>query len=211
VPVADPCPMIAGCNYLANNPPAAGSGCTSETFTGVATATVTPGCYSSLTVTGGTNLVFSGGNYVFNSIIVNGTTNVTFDPGLYVFNGTTTINGESSVTGSGVTLYVTANGTPPTFNGISSLSLSPPTSGNYDGVLYYQVPSNTQSPIFNGVSMTISGLIYAPGATDAVFNGTSGHYLLIVVGAATFNGSSAYDLASPPPNASLTHTSVLSQ
>jgi Putative Flp pilus-assembly TadE/G-like len=211
VAVANPCPTITGCNYLANNPPAAGTGCISQTYTGEATATVAPGCYSSLTVVGGTNLVFSGGTYVFNSIDIDGTTNVSFGSGLYVFNGSTTFNGESSVSGSGVTLYVTADGTPPVFNGISSLTLSPPTSGNYDGVLYYQVPSNTQSPTFNGVSMTISGLIYAPGATDAVFNGTSGHYLVIVVGAATFNGSAAYDIASPPPNGSLTHTAVLGQ
>jgi len=54
-------------------------------------------------------------------------------------------------------------------------------------------------------------MIYAPGATAAIFNGTSGGYLVIVVGAATFNGSAAYDLASPPPNESIIQKAVLAQ
>ena len=97
-----------------------------------------------------------------------------------------------------MTFYVTANGTPPNFNGVSSANFTPPTSGNYTGVLYYQVPSNTQSPNFNGANVSFSGLVYAPGATSVNFNGASGGYLVLVVGAANFNGSSAYDFGQPP-------------
>lgn len=187
--VGDPCPEITGCNYVASNPLSA-SGCTSATFNGQATANIPAGCY--------------------NSLIINGCTNVNFS-GQYVFNGTTIINGATNVTGSNVTMYVTAGGTPPTFNGIPNVSLSAPTTGNYAGVLYYQVPSNTQSPIFNGNTQSLSGLIYAPGATNVIFNGTSGGYLVIVVGAATFNGSNAYDFASPPPNGSIVKQEVLGE
>lgn len=193
LPVQDPCPEIAGCNYLTKNAPnlSASSGCVSRTYNGLVTASLSPGCY--------------------NSLIVNGCANVVFNAGTYIFNGTTVINGEQNVTGSGVTLYVTANGSAPTFNGISSLSLSAPSSGNNAGVLFYEVPTGTQNPVFNGTTQNISGLIYAPGANDAIFNGTSGSYLVIVVGAATFNGSSAYDVASPPPNGSLIQRAVLAQ
>ncbi|MFZ0574028.1 MAG: Tad domain-containing protein [Candidatus Cybelea sp.] len=190
LPVADPCPEISGCASLTNNPPAS-TGCSSPTYNGTPTVNLQPGCFS--------------------SIIVNGCTTVNFAPGTYVFTGTTIINGETNVTGSGVTLYVTASGTPPTFNGIPNVSLSPPTSGSDEGVLYYQVPANTQNPIFNGTSQNLSGLIYAPGATHATFNGTGGGYLVMVLGAATFNGSSAYDFATPPPDQALIKQAVLGE
>src|ERR1700722_16310488 len=177
LPAVDPCPEISGCASLTNDPPAA-TGCVSAVYNGSPTVNLHPACFSSITI--------------------NGCPNVNFSPGTYIFNGTTIINGETNVTGSGVTLYVTPSGAPPTFNGIPNMSLSPPTSGSYDGVLYYQSPSNTQSPIFNGTSQNLSGLVYAPGATRAIFNGTSGGYLVMVLGAATFNGSSAYDIGTPP-------------
>ncbi len=187
--LADPCPEITGCAYQAANPPPATS-CKSLNDNGLSNITIQPGCYSSFTL--------------------NGCSNVTFAPGQYVFNGSTDINGTNGITGDGVTFYVTASGTPPTFNG-AGVNLSAPTTGPNTGVLYYQVPSNTNSPDFNGSSMKLSGLIYAPGATRVTFNGTNGGYLLIVVGAATFNGSAAYDLATPPPGQSLIKQAVLAQ
>ena len=186
LPVADPCPEIAGCAYLAANPPSTSS-CPAKTVNG-GSATLMQGCYG--------NLVLNGAS-------------VTLDPGTYVFNGSTLFNG-STITGSGVTIYVTANGTPPDFNG-NTVNLSPPTSGNENGVLYYQVPSNTAAPTFNGSSGSLAGLIYAPGALNAVFNGTSGSYLVLVFGSTIFNGASAYDFAGPPTGGSLIRTAVLVQ
>ena len=188
-PVSDPCPEIAGCAYLTANPPPTTS-CISKTYTGGTTLDLPNGCYSSLTITGVTNVVLSGE---------------------YVFNGSTTFNGLTSVTGTDVTLYVTGTGTPPTFNGIADLALSPPTTGPYPGVLYYQVSTNAAAPTFNGLSTSINGLIYAPDATGVVFNGTSGGYLVIVAGSASFNGSVAFDLATPPPGGSLVKEVVVAQ
>jgi hypothetical protein len=188
--VADPCPEIPGCAYIAANPPPAAN-CTAYSKVGVNNLTVQPGCYSSFTIDGGTN--------------------ITFAPGTYEFTGSTLINGVTGLTGSGVTLYVAAGGEPPTFNGDSNVTLSAPSSGNYVGVLYYQVPSNTSTPLFNGTGMELSGLVYAPGATGVTFNGTNGGYLVVVVGSALFNGSAAYDLATPPPNGSLIKSVVLGE
>ncbi len=187
--VADPCQEITGCAYIAANPPPA-TNCTSYNKS-ASNLTVEPGCYSSFTQNGGSN--------------------ITLAPGTYVFTGSTLFNGVTNVTGSGVTLYVAAGGTPPTFNGCTNVTLSAPTTGNDAGVLYYQVPSNSGNPLFNGTGMQLSGLVYAPSATGATFNGTNGGYLVVVVGAATFNGSSAYNLASPPPNGSLIKSAVLGQ
>jgi len=77
------------------------------------------------------------------------------------------------------------------------VTLSPPTSGSENGVLYYQAPANTGSPNFNGSSNSYSGLLYAPNATSVNFNGASGGYVVLVFGATNFNGSNAYDFASP--------------
>ncbi len=109
-----------------------------------------------------------------------------------------------------MTIYVTASGTAPNFNG-ATVSLSPPATGNYAGVLYYQVPSNTSNPIFNGTNATYSGLIYAPGATSANFNGANGGYVVLVFGAMILNGSTAVDFATPPPGQSLLSQAVLAQ
>jgi hypothetical protein len=186
LPVADPCPEIAGCAYLAANPPPT-SGCTSLSEHGF-NGTLSPGCYNSINLSSST---------------------VTLSPGTYVINGGSNFN-SSTITGDGVTLYVTANGTPPNFNG-DVVSLSPPTDGNEDGVVYYQVPSNTNSPNFNGTNVSYSGLIYCPGGTSVNFNGADGTYLVLVFGAANFNSGSAYDFATPQPGQALIKQAVVAQ
>jgi hypothetical protein len=187
LPVTDPCPEISGCAFLTANPPSTSS-CTNFQGNGYV-GSLNPGCYNNLNLNGA---------------------HVTLNPGTYVFNGGTNFNG-ASVTGSGVTLYVTATGTPPNFNGVQSMTLSPPTSGSQQGVLYYQVPSNTQAPNFNGSTETMSGLIYAPGPTGVNFNGSGGGYLVLVFGAANFNGSTPQDFATPPPGQSLIKQAVVAQ
>lgn len=187
LPVADPCPEIAGCSYLANNPPST-SPCTSLNDNGF-TGPVPSGCYSYLNLNGA---------------------NVTMS-GTYVLNGTSIFNGAHvTSTSPGVTIYVTAAGTAPNLNG-ATVNLSPPATGNDAGVLYYQVPSNTSSPNFNGANTTYSGLIYAPGATGADFNGANGGYVVLVFGAMNLNGSTAVDFATPPPGQALLTQAVLAQ
>ncbi|HVN68613.1 MAG TPA: Tad domain-containing protein [Candidatus Binatia bacterium] len=187
LPVQDPCPEFSGCNYLATNPPST-TNCTSFNGNGYS-GTLAAGCYSYLNLNGANVTLQSGGTYV-----LSGTSN---------FNG-------AHVTGTGVTLYVPATGTPPNFNG-ASVSLSPPTSGNQVGTLYYQVPSNTQSPNFNGTSNWYSGLIYCPGATAVNFNGSGGGYVVLVFGAWNVNGAGVYDFATPSPGQALSPKAVIVQ
>jgi Putative Flp pilus-assembly TadE/G-like len=185
LPIADPCPTIPGCNYLANNPPPTSS-CTSYNVNGY-NGPLTAGCYNSLNVNG---------------------SNVTMS-GLYILNGTSNFNG-STINATNATIYVTANGTPPNFNGLT-VKLSPPSSGNDVGVAYYQVPSNTAAPNFNGNNSNYSGLMYAPNATGVNFNGVDGGYLVLVFGSVNFNGSQAQDFASPPPGGALVTKAVIVQ
>jgi hypothetical protein len=184
LPIADPCPTIPGCNYLTNNPPSTSS-CSSFNGNGY-NGPLLPGCYSYLNLNGA---------------------NVTMQ-GLYVFSGTSNFNG-ATVNGSGVTIYVTANGTPPNFNG-ANVTLSPPTTNDI-GVSYYQVAANTNSANFNGANNSYSGLMYAPTATQVNFNGAGGGYVVLVFGAVNFNGNNAQDFASPPPGGSLVTKAVIVQ
>lgn len=188
LPVADPCEEITGCAYLAANPPSTGN-CQSVNDNGY-TGSLPSGCYSYLNLNGA---------------------NVTMS-GTYVFTGSLNDNG-ATIRGSNVTMYFTSSATPPNFNG-ANVSLTPPTPGpgtNTPGVLYYQVPSNTASPNFNGTSNSFSGLIYAPGGTSVNFNGAQGGYLVLVFGAANFNGGTAQDFATPPPGQSLVKQAVVAQ
>jgi hypothetical protein len=183
--VADPCPEIPGCAYLAANPPSTSS-CISYNGNGYNGA-LQQGCYSYLNLNGA---------------------NVTMT-GTYVLSGTSNFNG-AHITGTGVTIYIPASGTPPNFNGANA-TLSPPTSGNQIGVLYYQVPANTGSANFNGSSNQYSGLIYAPDAPSVNFNGANGGYVVLVFGGINFNGSSAQDFATPPPGQSLVMDAVMTE
>jgi len=185
MPVTDPCPEISGCAYLTANPPSTNN-CISQNDNGYNGA-VPSGCYSYLNLNGA---------------------NVTMT-GLYVFTGSVNFNG-AHITGTNMTMYVTSTGTAPNFNGVNA-NLSPPSSGNMQGVLYYQVPSNTSPPNFNGNNDSFSGLIYAPGALQANANGENGGYMVVVYGSANFNGSSSIDFATPPPYASLVKQAVVAQ
>jgi len=184
----NPCPEIPGCATLASNPPSA-SGCQSLAGSNM-NPTISPGCYNNLTVGScGT---------------------VTLQPGVYVLNGTSDFS-NSRFVGTGVTFYVTANGTAPDFSAALSATISPPTSGTYDGVLYYQVPGNTTAPNLSGSSVHFNGLVYAPGANGVNFNGAQGDYTVLVLGSANLNSSSGYTFGTPPSGSTLVQNVVLTQ
>jgi hypothetical protein len=183
----NPCSNITACTYLANNPPAT-TNC--QTLQGNMNQTLSPGCYNTLTMGGcGT---------------------VTLKPGVYVLNGTSNFS-NSSFVGTGVTFYVTASGTAPDFSTANSATISPPTTGTYANVLYYQVPTNTSAPNLSGSSVHWSGLVYAPGALNVNFDGAKGDYDVLVLGSANLNSTSGYSFATPPPGNTMVQNVVLTQ
>ena len=187
VPVADPCPEIAGCNYLAQNPPTASS-CGPM----VGGAAINPGCYSSIS-----------GNGSF-----------TLNPGLYILTGSNSLNG-ATLTGSGVTIYVTSTGTGIDFHGTKvdlSACTTSCTGGAVANVLYYQVPTNTSSINIAGPTGSYCGLIYAP-ASNVTYDGNAGScYSVMVFYDWTLNGTGqGMTFASPPPNQSFIKQAILAQ
>jgi hypothetical protein len=94
----------------------------------------------------------------------NGGMTVTLTPGLYIVkNGGWNFN-DSTVTGTGVTFYLSGSGATLFMNGSVSLDISAPTSGTYKGILLYQnasLPANNF--IFNATrGQRLQGLIYLP-------------------------------------------------
>lgn len=94
-----------------------------------------PGCSSPTPVAPGKK--FCGG------LTLSGT--VTLDPGVYIVSGgDLRINGNSSVSGQGVTFHLT-DGAQLHMNGTAHVDLSAPTTGPYQGILVYADPQSPDS------------------------------------------------------------------
>ncbi len=121
------------------------SGCTPFTNNGTGASNLQPGCYSSLTITG--------------------TGPVTLAPGVYVLNGPVTLNGTGSITGSGVTLYITSAAGTVTITGTQSVNLSAPTSGPDNGILFFEQRGDNNPFTVTGTgNMNLTGIFYLPSA-----------------------------------------------
>ena len=119
-----------------------------------------------------------------NGLDVTGT--VTFSPGLYLIEGGTfKINANALAIASGAVFYL-ADGVDIQFNGTATIMLSAPTSGTYQGVLFFgSRAATTVTHRFNGnAATTFDGAIYAP-ASHLQMNGggnTSGLACTQIIG-----------------------------
>ena len=123
----------------------------SEVLSGNSSATIQPGIYSQITVSG------------------NGTT---LASGLYIIEGGGfTVSGNASVTGSGVMIFNAGSKYPTTGGTYGAISLSgngkynltPPTSGTYAGIVIFQLRDNTKALTLSGNAMGMTGTIYWRG------------------------------------------------
>ncbi len=109
------------------------------------------------------------GVYCGNFIKTTGTGRINFAPGEYIFDGTgLDIGGQSTVTGSEVFIFMTEeNATNDNFKiaGGATVDLSAPTSGPYEGILFYhdrQGDDDITHQLAGGSNMSLDGIIYAP-------------------------------------------------
>lgn len=135
---------------------------------------------------------------------------INFNPGLYIINGDLNFNAALLASGTGVTFYVTGA---INFNGINVFNLSAPTTGTYNGLLFFGPPTNTNTvALTSGISLsTLNGIIYFPGAPLS-FNGLAVVNLnnSIIVKSFSFTGIGAVnDYAMINPNTPLTGTRVV--
>ena len=129
------------------------TGLTSRSLSGGGSQTIQPGIY-----TGGIN--WTGGT-------------LTMSPGIYYMNGGGfQVSGQGSVTGSGVMIYNAPNSSTDVISitGKGNVDITPPTSGTYEGLTFFQARPST-NPITvsgNGGTLEIGGTIYAAGASFSV-------------------------------------------
>ncbi len=133
----------------------------------VPTATSTP----ATSYSGNGSYTMQPGSYT-QSVTISNPATVTMQPGLYYFqNGASlTIESGGGLNGSGVTLYMDGGGTI-NFTNLSLTTLSAPTSGTYQGVVYFQDRNSTTTPTFgNNATINLSGTFYAPAAAISFQN-----------------------------------------
>ncbi len=114
-----------------------------------------------------------------NGLHLSSGSSVVLSPGIYYMKGGGfTVDGSSSVSGSGVTIYVdnsagsTNSGFSVTNN--STVQLTPPPTGNYAGLVYFQDPNSSMSiSNIGGTGSNVKGTIYAAGGSYNVNSGSS--------------------------------------
>lgn len=135
--------------------------------------TLQPGTYSSLTI--GRN------------------STVTLDPGIYFIYGAggLQLDGGGSVTGNDVMFYFTGSATINALgpgNTLDSIDLTPPASGVYAGVSFYQDPNDTANPTLGGnQGSQFGGIAYFPSAEPTFYgHATAG---VVIAKALALNGA----------------------
>lgn len=157
--------------------------------------------YQSVSISGGSPTLYPG-VYCGGINISGGSTYVIFSPGTYIINGGgMNISGGANVYGNGVTFYLT--GTSSSFKGVSitggsNSELIAPTSGTYNGVLFFQdrsITSNSSSAnsnIAGGSGTAVEGTLYFP-TTGLTYSGNSADsaYTILVADTVTISNTTA--------------------
>jgi Flp pilus assembly protein TadG len=159
IAASDPCLQIPGCAYLTNNPPST----TPCTHPPISNGYASAGCYGA-----GTD---------WRSV-----TNL--NSGVYIINGDVNAS-KANITGNGVTIYFTSNGSMNLDK--ATLNLSAMTTGSTAGVLFYS--KNTSAPNFNQSTNSFTGVVYFPNA-NVNYNKAGGGYQVLIFGGANFNKNS---------------------
>jgi hypothetical protein len=159
------------------------SGCTQKNFTAKDAITINPG-------------VYCGG------MKINAGANVTLNPGIYFLDqGSFSVNGGATVTGEGVTLVFTSNTltnwATATINGGATVSLAPPTSGDFQGLVIVgdrRMPPDSDFKFNGGSTQTFEGVVYLPSAAVTFTGGsnTGTNCTKMIADTVTFSGNSNF-------------------
>ena len=130
-----------------------------------------PSTTFSITNIANQNITLSPGTYL-GHIQISGTSNVTLLPGVYYLASGLSMTG-GTLTGSGVTIFNASNSI--TIGGSSSVTLSAPTSGAYQGIVLFQSRSDIRPITISGsAAATLTGEVYLPnGQFQVTSNGAT--------------------------------------
>jgi RHS repeat-associated protein len=149
--------------------------------------------------------VYCGGLTIGNT---NGAT-FTFSPGVYIMaGGGLTLNSQAVVSGTGVTIYNTSsagwgcsgtyNYTPVTISGQVTASLSAPTSGSFDGILFFgnrngcSTAGSCTDQINGGSTAILNGALYFASDKLEITGSNASGYMMLVADKIYINGNSNF-------------------
>ena len=164
--------IVGGCNGCGSISPSPQLG--APTFTdpfaymnaptaGTCNGAISLGSHSSQTISAGT---YCGGWDLTSHAALN------LNPGTYYVRGNINLGSQTSLSGTGVTIYL-ENGYI-NMQGGATVDLTAPTSGYYQGILVYQARGNTNgSTLVGGSGQLMNGVLYFPSSNLTYTGGTS--------------------------------------
>ena len=151
--------------------PVLGAPAVTDPFAAMDPPSVGPCDSTGVTINGGQSQTLSPGVYC-GAINLAGNSAATLQPGLYILKGGLSMSGGTTLTGTGVTLYIASGSV--TFAGGAIVTLSPPVSGAWQGILMFQDRNNTSAAsLVGGSTQTLSGVLYFPKAALSYSGGSS--------------------------------------
>lgn len=151
--------------------------------------------------------IHGGGNYspgyYAGGINMNGGT-ATLQPGLYVLGNQSpgqgiNLAGQSQIVGNGVMIFL-QNGARLRSVGGSGISITPPTSGTYAGISFFQARANTATASINGNgAWNFGGTMYLPAGTVSMGGNVGRTIGRIITGQLDISGNGNYRIVGPPP------------
>ena len=200
--------------------PSTGAGALADPLAGLA-APSTSGLtnFGSVNLTSGSKTITPG---IYTSISVSNSASLTLSAGTYIIKGGGfSVSGSANVSGSGVTIYNAGSSCPSTggtygsinWSSTGTFNLSAPSSGTYAGILIFQSRDNSQTLSINvsGKSGSgIKGTVYAASA-QVVDGGTTALTGSLIVNLLTVtSGATADSLNVPDGGVAYTPAQVLS-
>lgn len=178
-------------------------------FVNLPTPSYSSSCtYTNYTLSGGSTGSIGPGTYC-GGINVSGGANLTLGPGTYtLLGGGLQVSGSATVTGANVLFYDTGNSTYPygaiNLSGGTTVTLSAPSSGPYEGVLFDEDPvegAGSTNSFSGGNFQNLNGSLYFPTATVNYSGGASNgnvSHTAIVAQTVNFSGGSYFNPNSTP-------------
>ena len=185
------------------------------TVTNGATNTIGPGCYNGISVSNAAKLTMTAGNYIINGgggISVTNASTLTMGAGIYIINGGSfSLANATTTTASGASIVLTntpsAPGTPNwgsvSFVNASNFTLTPPTSGAFQGVAFYMdrnAPATITDTFANASSTSLTGSLYFPSQPVNYANASSAGpaCLQLIALTITFANAASFGTSCPP-------------
>jgi Flp pilus assembly protein TadG len=131
-----------------------------------ANAGINMGSHDSQTISQSTMGVICGG------INLSSHAALTLNPGIYVVKNGISLGGQTTLNGTGVTIYLQSGGV--SMAGGASVNMTAPSSGDWQGILFYQDRADaTASTLVGGTSQLMNGVLYFPAANLTFTGGSS--------------------------------------